>query len=79
MARSDLYINSKLSGYVRWINDADYMYNLYNGVQFSTDIGGLLGAKGISPITHPNGGHSESGTLTYTITPDAGERNHDRL
>jgi hypothetical protein len=69
VARSDIYINSKLSGYVRWLNDADYMYNLYDGVQFSTDIGGLLGAKGISPINHPNGGHSDSGTLTYTISP----------
>jgi len=69
VARSDLYINSKLSGYVRWINDADYMYQLYSGVQFSSDVGGLLGAKGIAPIVHPNGGHSESGTLTYTISP----------
>ena len=69
VARADLYINSKLSGYVRWLNDADYMYNLYDGVQFSSDIGGLLGTKGISPINHPNGGHSDSGTLTYTITP----------
>jgi hypothetical protein len=69
VARSDIYINSKLSGYVRWLNDADYMYNLYASVQFSSDIGGLLGAKGISPINHPNGGHSDSGTLTYTISP----------
>ena len=69
VARADLYINSKLSGYVRWLNDADYMYNLYDGVQFSSDIGGLLGTKGISPINHPNGGHSDSGTLTYTISP----------
>jgi hypothetical protein len=38
-------------------------------VPFSSDTGGLLGTKGISPIIHPNGGHSESGTLTYTISP----------
>jgi Carboxypeptidase regulatory-like domain len=69
VARADLYINSKLSGYVRWLNDADYMYTLYDGVQFSTDVGGLLGQKGIGPINHPNGGHSDSGTLTYTISP----------
>jgi hypothetical protein len=69
VARADLYINSKLSGYVRWLNDADYMYTLYDGVQFSSDIGGLLGQKGIGPINHPNGGHSDSGTLTYTISP----------
>ena len=69
VARTDLYINNKLSGYVRWLNDADYMYNLYDGVQFSSDVGGLLGSKGISPINHPNGGHSDSGTLTYTISP----------
>ena len=42
---------------------------LYEGVQFSHDIGGLLGQKGIAPIIHPNGGHSDSGTLTYTISP----------
>jgi hypothetical protein len=69
VARSDLYINSKLSGYVRWINDADYMYILFAGVPFAQDTGGLLGTKGIAPINHPNGGHSESGTLTYTISP----------
>jgi hypothetical protein len=69
VARADLYINSKMSGYVRWLNDADYMYVLYDGVQFSNDIGGTLGTKGIAPIIHPNGGHSDSGTLTYTISP----------
>ncbi|HVW11665.1 MAG TPA: carboxypeptidase-like regulatory domain-containing protein, partial [Bryobacteraceae bacterium] len=67
--RGDYYFSSKLSGYVRFINDADYMYDLFDGVQFSTDVGGLLGTKGIAPIIHPNGGHSESGTLTYTVTP----------
>ncbi len=67
--RGDYYFSSKLSGYFRFINDADYMYQLFSGVQFAQDEGGLLGAKGIAPIVHPNGGHSESGTLTYTITP----------
>jgi hypothetical protein len=67
--RGDYYFSSKLSGYFRFINDADYMYVLFDGVQFSNGEGGLLGAKGIAPIVHPNGGHSESGTLTYTITP----------
>lgn len=67
--RGDYYFTPKLSGYFRFINDADYMYGLYSGVPFSTDVGGLLGAKGISPINHPNGGHSDAGTLTYTITP----------
>ncbi len=69
VVRGDYYFNSKLSGYVRFINDADYMYVLFDGVQFAQAEGGLLGAKGIAPIIHPNGGHSESGTLTYTITP----------
>ena len=67
--RGDYYFSSKLSGYFRFINDADYMYVLYDGVPFSTDHGGTLGDAGISPITHPNGGHSDAGTLTYTITP----------
>jgi len=69
VARSDLYFSKKVNGYARWLNDADYMYQLYDGVPFSTDIGGLLGAKGISPINHPNGGHSDSGTVVYTISP----------
>ncbi len=67
--RGDYYFNSKLSGYFRFINDADYMYVLFDGVPFSQDTGGTLGTKGISPIIHPNGGHSDAGTLTYTITP----------
>ncbi|HVW07151.1 MAG TPA: TonB-dependent receptor, partial [Bryobacteraceae bacterium] len=67
--RGDYYFSSKLSGYYRFINDADYMYVLYDGVQFSNDHGGILGDKGIAPIVHPNGGHSDAGTLTYTITP----------
>src|SRR6185437_2568272 len=67
--RGDYYFNSKLSGYYRFINDSDFMYVLYDGVQFSSDVGGTLGAKGIAPITHPNGGHSDGGTLTYTISP----------
>ena len=75
VARSDLMFSNRLNGYVRWINDADYMYILYDGVQFSdANNAGRVGASGaalppISPINHPNGGHSESGTLTYTISP----------
>jgi hypothetical protein len=67
--RLDPYITSKLTGYVRYINDHDDMVALYQGVQFSTDKGGVLGDKGISPIDHPNPGHGYSGTLTYSITP----------
>ncbi len=69
VARSDLYFSKKVNGYARWLNDADYMYILYEGVQFSSDVGGLLGAKGIAPIIHPNGGHSDSGTVVWTISP----------
>jgi len=67
--RFDTYITSKLSGYFRWINDYDDTVQLYQGVQFTSDVGGVLGQKGISPIDHPNGGHGYSGTVTYTITP----------
>jgi hypothetical protein len=67
--RFDTYITSKLSGYFRWINDYDDTVQLYQGVQFSSDVGGVLGQGGISPIDHPNGGHGYSGTATYTITP----------
>jgi hypothetical protein len=67
--RVDYNITSKLSAYVRYINDHDDMTALYQGVQFSTDVGGLLGQKGIAPIDHPNPGHGYSGSLTYTITP----------
>src|SRR5664280_250958 len=67
--RFDTYLTSKLSGYFRWINDYDDTIQLYQGVQFTSDVGGVLGQKGISPIDHPNGGHGYSGTATYTITP----------
>src|SRR5215471_3094860 len=45
------------------------MVALYQGVQFSSDHGGVLGDKGISPIDHPNPGHGYSGTLVYSISP----------
>jgi hypothetical protein len=67
--RLDTYITSKLSGYFRWINDYDDTVQLYQGVQFTSDEGGVLGQKGISPIDHPNGGHGYAGTVTYTVTP----------
>ena len=69
VVRLDAYATSKLSGYFRWINDYDDTIQLYQGEGFSTDIGGVLGQKGISPIDHPNGGHGYAGTVTYTITP----------
>jgi len=56
--RGDAVINSKLSGYFRWINDADFMTDLYQGVSWNSAI-----------QDHPNPGHGYSGTLTYTITP----------
>jgi hypothetical protein len=67
--RIDPYLTSKLNGYFRYINDHDDMVALYQGVQFSQDVGGVLGSKGISPIDHPNPGHGYSGTLTYSISP----------
>ena len=69
VVRFDTYITSKLSGYFRWINDYDDTIQLYQGVQFTSDVGGVLGQKGISPIDHPNGGHGYAGTATYTISP----------
>ncbi len=75
VARIDTYITSKISAYARWIHDADDMAILYAGVNFGpTDQAGRIGANGqplppISNIDHPNPGHSESGTMTYTITP----------
>jgi Carboxypeptidase regulatory-like domain len=67
--RVDTYITSKLNGYFRWINDHDDMIALYQGVQFSSDKGGLLGDKGIAPVDHPNPGHGYSGTVTYSVSP----------
>jgi hypothetical protein len=67
--RFDTYITNKLNGYFRWINDYDNTIQLYQGVQFTSDVGGVLGQKGISPIDHPNGGHGYSGTVTYAISP----------
>lgn len=67
--RFDTYLTSKLNGYFRYINDHDDMIALYQGTQFSTDHGGLLGDKGIAPIDHPNPGHGYSGSLVYSISP----------
>jgi hypothetical protein len=67
--RVDTYISSKASGYFRWINDHDDMTALYQGVQFSSDVGGALGQTGIAPIDHPNPGHGYSGTFTYSFSP----------
>ena len=67
--RLDTYVTSKINGYFRWINDHDDMIALYQGVQFSKDVGGKLGDKGIAPIDHPNPGHGYSGTMVYGITP----------
>lgn len=67
--RFDYSLTSKLTGYFRLINDYDTSNILYYGVQFSSDVGGVLGQRGISPIEHPNGGHGYATTLTYTISP----------
>jgi hypothetical protein len=67
--RVDYNLTSKLTGFVRVINDYDTSQLLYNGVQFTSDVGGVLGQAGISPIVHPNGGHGYAATLTYTISP----------
>ncbi|MDR3701914.1 MAG: carboxypeptidase-like regulatory domain-containing protein [Candidatus Sulfopaludibacter sp.] len=67
--RVDVNPTSKLTGYFRYINDHDDMTSLYQGVQFSHDVGGLLGQAGIAPIDHPNPGHGFSGTVTYSISP----------
>jgi hypothetical protein len=67
--RVDVNPTSKMSGYFRWINDHDDMAALYQGVQFSGDVGGALGKAGIAPIDHPNPGHGYSGTLTYSFSP----------
>ncbi len=67
--RTDTYITSKINGYFRYINDHDDMIALYQGVQFSSDQGGLLGSKGIAPIDHPNPGHGYSGSIIYNISP----------
>jgi hypothetical protein len=67
--RVDVNPTSKLNGYFRYINDHDDMAALYQGVQFSTDVGGALGQTGIAPIDHPNPGHGFSGTATYSISP----------
>ena len=45
------------------------MAALYQGVQFSSDVGGTLGKTGIAPIDHPNPGHGYSGTVTYSFSP----------
>jgi hypothetical protein len=56
--RGDVAITSNLTAYVRWINDSDFLTDLFQGVSW-------LGAF----QNHPNPGHGYSGTLTYTMTP----------
>jgi hypothetical protein len=67
--RIDGSITSKISAYFRWMSDYDTSPVLYDGVPFTSDQGGVLGATGISPIEHPNGGRGYLGTITYTISP----------
>ena len=67
--RVDGTITSKISAYFRWNSDYDTSNVLYDGVQFSSDHGGILGTSGISPIEHPNGGRGYLGSVTYTISP----------
>src|ERR1017187_647831 len=67
--RADYTFTSKLTGFFRFINDADTSNILYDGVQFSSDVGGVLGQAGIAPIQHPNGGHGYATTLTYLVSP----------
>jgi hypothetical protein len=67
--RIDGGITSKINATFRWMRDYDTSVTLYNGVQFTSDVGGTLGQQGIAPINHPNGGQGYLGTITYTITP----------
>jgi hypothetical protein len=67
--RVDFNPTSKINAYFRYINDHDDMAALYQGVQFSSDVGGTLGQAGIAPIDHPNPGHGYSGTITYSFSP----------
>ena len=67
--RVDINPTAKLNAYFRYINDHDDMAALYQGVQFSSDVGGTLGKTGIAPIDHPNPGHGYSGTVTYSFSP----------
>jgi Carboxypeptidase regulatory-like domain len=67
--RVDTMITSKMTAYFRYINDHDDMIALYQGVQFSSDVGGALGQAGIAPIDHPNPGHGYSASTTNTFSP----------
>ena len=42
-----------MNGYFRYINDHDDMIALYQGVQFSKDMGGVLGDAGHRPHRPP--------------------------
>jgi len=67
--RIDGNITSKINATFRWMQDYDTSVTLYDGVQFTSDVGGILGQQGIAPINHPNGGQGYLGTVTYSITP----------
>jgi hypothetical protein len=58
LIRGDTLINSKLTAYFRWVNDADQLTDLFQGVSWNYAL-----------QDHPNPGHGYSGSLTYTIIP----------
>ena len=67
--RIDGNMTSKVAATFRWMHDYDTSVTLYDGVQFTSDVGGTLGQQGIAPINHPNGGQGYMGKITYTISP----------
>ena len=67
--RIDGNMTSKVAATFRWMHDYDTSVALYDGVQFTSDVGGTLGQQGIAPINHPNGGQGYMGKITYTISP----------
>ena len=58
VARLDGYITSKLSGYIRLVNDKDITTDPFAGFTFT-----------YSPQIHPVPAYNISGALTYTVSP----------
>lgn len=63
IARLDLNLTSKLTGYIRWGHDADDWIELFQSSQF------LKGPTGDLTQDHPAPGHGILGSMTYAASP----------
>jgi hypothetical protein len=64
--RGDVYVTSKLSGYLRMVRNRNDQDSLYNGIQWATST--TKPGASMAQI-HPNPGRGEAASATYVFTP----------